>query len=205
MTLVKDGLFYHPDGGAGPDVLARMVDGTTNYRLDNPFKPAFDETRTELDRLERQIFNTKQRLISLEHEQQRLIRLAQEQEAAVARHAETGEIDPILVPSVDKIAAKRLAKQKEQVKAELEFQLPEGLVGDGWSQKTVQVTDTEVLVTISKPRADNPTHFDDEVEAVAKAVELAMQPFETDGAHFYRFKQRRVATTPQQSSGPPDD
>lgn len=44
MKTTQDGLFDHPDGASAAAILKRMAEGTTNYHLDDPFKPAINAT-----------------------------------------------------------------------------------------------------------------------------------------------------------------
>lgn len=83
MRTGADGLFFHPDGMTAADVLKRMAEGVTNYNLDDPFKPAIDETADELARVKAQIERAEYRLITLKHEQARLERRLEAQQAAV--------------------------------------------------------------------------------------------------------------------------
>lgn len=207
MRTGADGLLFHPEGTTGTDVLKRMVEGTTNYNLDDPFKPAIDEAEREVAKLEEQIFRAEQRLISLRHEKLRAQQRLAAQQAAQERFAETGELDPTLLPSVETLAKAELAKQRDEVKkAEAEkFALPAELSDAGWVEDPIRVIDTEIIVTIRKRRTD-PSEDVEQVEArIAKVVERAIQPFRVDDSHYRRVLRERIARRPQQPKGPPDD
>jgi len=203
MRVVSEGLFFHPDGSEPSDVLNRMLDGTVNPRLDSPFAPAFAETREARERIVEQISRTEDRLAMLRGMLARMDDRLAAQEAAEATFAETGEIDPILVPSCVTIAKAEVDKQAHKVKDETAFVLPDELVKAGWSQKSVHVTDNDIIVTIRKTRTDAPVTVEETAKAVVEKFKIAMQPFQVDGAHF-RVLRDRIATRPQQPKGPPD-
>lgn len=204
MRVVSEGLFFHPDGSEPSDVLNRMLDGTVNPRLDSPFAPAFAETREARERIVDQISRTEGRLAMLRGMLARMDERLAAQEAAEVTFAETGEIDPILVPSCVTIAKAEVDKQAHKVKDETAFVLPDELVKAGWSQKSVHVTDNDIIVTIRKTRTDAPVTVEETAKAVVEKIKIAMQPFQVDGAHF-RVLRDRIATRPQQPKGPPDD
>ena len=206
MRTVADGLFYHPDGVTSADVLKRLAEGTTNYNLDDPFKPAIDETEQELAKLEERIFRAEQRLITLRHEKIRAQQRLEAQSAAKARFVETGEIDEVLLPSVLSLAEAEVAEQRKKIKDAENFVLPEDLKSAGWkADKTIRVTDTEIIVTIRKRRTDTPVGVEQTEERIAKAVENAMQPYRVDASHYRRVLREHIARRPQQPKGPPDD
>lgn len=205
MKTVVDGLFYHPEGDEPADVLKRLVEGTTNPRLDDPFEPALDETRMEMKRLREQLWNAKARVAILEHEQIRVQKRLEAQYKAKAHYAETGEIDPILVPSCEALAKVEVAAQDKKVKEDIGFELPTELEENGWLKKSVRVTEHEILVTIRKIRTDTHTNIEDKAEAIAEKIKIAMKPFQVDGAHYRRVLRDRIASRPQQPKGPPDD
>ncbi|ETA53860.1 hypothetical protein [Ponticoccus alexandrii] len=208
MRALTDGLLFHPGGTTAADVLNRMADGTTNYNLDDPFKPALDETLDELDDVRRKIQETRARLAGLESAEDRLTARYKEQQAAKDRFAETGEIDPVLLPSVEALAEAEEAKQREEIKsAEAEeFVLSDDLKEAGWkADKTLRVTDTEIIVTIRKKRTDAPVDVEGVKKRIAKVVENAMQPFCVDDSRYRRVLRERIARRPQQPKGPPDD
>jgi len=127
------------------------------------------------------------------------------QEEAEAHFAETGEIYPILVHSCEALAKAEVAAQDKQAKEDIGFELPTELAEDGWSKKSVRVTEHEILVTIRKIRTDTHTNIEDEAEAIAEKIKIAMMPFQVDGAHYRRVLRDRIASRPQQPKGPPDD
>ena len=107
--MIADGLFFHPDGDRPAHVLNRMVDGTTNPRLDDVFAPALDATDRELEKLNEQIKRAKDRLRKLVIDKRHAIKLQEDQQKAVAKYAKTGEIDPILQPPVEHLARQLMA------------------------------------------------------------------------------------------------
>lgn len=207
MRTLADGLLFHPSGTTASDVLKRMADGTTNYNLDDPFKPAIDETLDELEDVRRRIRETKARLAGLENAEKRLEARFDEQQAAKDRFAETGDIDPVLLPSVDALAKAEAAEQRHEIKkAESEkFVLPAELKDEGWTEDPIRVTDTEIIVTIRKRRSDTPVDVEQTEERIAKVVENAMQPYRVDDSHYRRVLREHIARRPQQPKGPPDD
>lgn len=206
MKVVMDGLFGHPEGDDAAAVLKRMVQGTTNYRLDDPFKPAMDETHRELKRLEKQIHDAEWRLASLRNAQERARQRLADQEAAKARYAETGEIDPVLVPSAERLAEADVAAAKEAVKKQTDFQLPSELEEQGWHQKgPIRVTDHEIIVTISKARTEDVEPMEQVERRLAKAIAFALEPYRVDDAHFRRVLHERIAARLQQPREPPGD
>lgn len=206
MRVVMDGLFAHPEGDDAAAVLKRMVDGTTNYRLDDPFKPALDETHRELKRLEKQIHDAEWRLISLKNERDRAKQRLAEQEAARARYVETGEIDPILVPSPKSIAEAHVAAAKEAVRKQTDFALPPELEEQGWHRKgPIRVTEHEIIVTISKPRTDGAEQVEVVEQRIAESIAFALEPYRISDAHFRRVLRERISARPQQPREPPDD
>lgn len=206
MKVVMVGLFAHPDGDDAAAVLKRMVDGTTNYRLDDPFKAALDETHRELKRLEKQIRDAEWRLISLKHERERAMQRLAEQEAAKTRYAETGEIDPVLVPSPKSIAEADVAAAREAVRKQTDFALPPVLEEQGWNRKgPVRVTEHEIIVTISKPRTDGADQVEVVERRVAESIAFALESYRTSDAHFRRVLRERISARPQQPREPPDD
>ena len=88
--MIADGLFFHPDGDRPAHVLNRMVDGTTNPRLDDVFAPALDATDRELEKLNEQIKRAKDRLRKLVIDKRHAIKLQEDQQKAVAKYAQTG-------------------------------------------------------------------------------------------------------------------
>lgn len=207
MRNLADGLLFHPGGTTASDVLQRMVDGTTNYSLDDPFKPAIDETLDELEDVKRKIRETKARLAGLENAEKRLEARFDEQLTAKNRFAETGDIDPVLLPSVEALAKAEAAEQRHKIKeAEAEkFVLPTELKDEGWTEDPIRVTDEEIIVTIRKRRTDTPVDVEQTEERIAKVVENAMQPYRVDDSHYRRVLNERIAKRPQQPKGPPDD
>ncbi|MDC0739402.1 hypothetical protein N6L24_14025 [Cognatishimia sp. SS12] len=207
MKTVADGLLFHPDGSTGADVLKRMVEGTTNYNLDDPFKPAIDETEQEVAKLDEQIFCAEQRLIALRHEKVRAQQRLEQQQTAKERFAETGEIDEALLPCTEVLAKAEAAQQREEIKeAEAaKFLLPVELRDAGWIDDPVRVTETEVIITIRKRRTDEPVDVEQTEKRIAKVVENAMQPFRVNDSHYRCVLRERIARRPQQPKGPPDD
>jgi hypothetical protein len=206
MRTARDGLLYHPDGEKADDVLKRMAEGTTNYRLDDPFKPALDETKSKLERLADQIFDAEARVRMLKAEQRRVKERLEAQQEAITQYAETGEIDPVLVPSVERLAKAEVAKQDKKIRDELDFEVPDELVADGWSQKgPARVTEHEIIITIKKSRTDKTEYVEKAKKRIAKKVEQALLPYQTDDSHFRGILRERIATRPQQPKGPPDD
>jgi len=201
MRVVEEGLFYHP----GKDsVLERMVEGTVNPRLDDPFAPAMAEATAERDRVRQQIARTEERLSLLRNELERAEAKLEAQIEAQTHFAETGEIDPILVPSCEALAKAEITKQAEKAKEDLAFNMPEELEKGGWIKKSIRITDDEILVTIRKVRKDTRTTVEDEAEAMTEKVKTAMMPYQTDDAHLRRVLRDRIAARPQQPKGPPD-
>ncbi|WP_432448916.1 hypothetical protein [Aliiroseovarius marinus] len=99
-------------------------------------------------------------------------------------------------------------KQREEIKnAEAEeFALSDNLKEAGWrADKTVRVTDTEIIVTIRKKRTDTPVDVEQVKKRIAKVVENAMQPYRVDDSHYRGVLRERIARRPQQTKGPPDD
>lgn len=207
MRTMPDGLFFHPNGSGAAAVLKRMAEGTTNYNLDDPFLPAMHETRQEISKLDAQIIRAEERLIRLRHEKARAENRLEEQNEAAAQFVETGEIDPALLPSVEPLAKEEAKEQREEIKkAEAEkFALPVELSESGWVDDPVRVTDTEIIVTIRKRRADTPVDAEEVEGRIAKVVENAMQPFRADASRYRVVLRERVAKRPQQPKGPPDD
>lgn len=204
MRVVSEGLFFHPKGSAPADVLNRILDGTVNPRLDSPFAPAFAETREARERIMQQIQRTETRLAVLRGMLQRMDERAEAQKAATDLYAETGEIDPILLPSCESLAKAEVAEQAQKVKEETDFVMPDDLAKDGWAKKSVRVTDDEIIVTIRKIRTDKPVTVEAKAKAIVEKIKIAMQPFQVDGAHYRRVLRDRIATRPQQPKGPPD-
>ncbi len=204
MRVVSEGLFFHPNGSEPSDVLGRMIDGTVNPRFDSPFAPAFEETREARGRIVDQISRTEGRLAMLRGMLARMDDRLAAQEAAVTAYAESGEIDPILVPTCETVAKAEIAEQAQKVKDETDFVMPPELETAGWHRKSVHVTDNAIVVTIYKVRTDAPVTVEAKAKAVVEKVKIAMQPFQVDGAHF-RVLRDRIATRPQQPKGPPDD
>jgi hypothetical protein len=202
MKVIAEGLFYHPRGN---NVLDRLVDGTVNPRLDNPFAPALDEAQAERDRVNEQVRRAGERLRLLRNELKRAEAKLEAQEKAQAHYAETGEIDPILVPSCEALAMAEVAAQDKKVKEDIGFELPTELLEGGWLKKSVRVTEHEILVTIRKIRTDTHTNIEDKAEAIAEKVKIAMMPFQVDDARYRRVLRDRIASRPQQPKGPPDD
>jgi len=201
MKVVTEGLFYHP----GKDsVLERMVDGTVNPRLDDPFGPAIVEAAVERDRIKEQIRTAERRLLVLQGELKRAEAKLVAQAEARDHYAETGEIDPILVPSCEALAKAEIAEQDKKAKEDIAFNMPTELADDGWSKKSIRVTEDEIIVTIRKVRTDTRTTVEDEAEAMAEKVKIAMMPFQVDDAHYRRVLRDRIAARPQQPKGPPD-
>lgn len=205
MKVIEDGLFFHPKGEKAADILKRMLDGTVNPRLDDPFLPAVEETREEGKRLKKQIQRAEQRLNQLRGMLKSLDEKAAAQQAAIEHYAETGEIDPVLVPTCEEVAKSEAAEEAQKVKEETAFVMPPELETDGWHRKSVHVTEREIIVTICKRRPHNTATVEDKAKAVVEKVKIAMQPFQVDGAHFRRVLHDRIATRPQQPKGPPDD
>lgn len=204
MRVVSEGLFYHPKGSAPADVLNRILDGTVNLRLDDPFWPAFAETCEARERIMQQIQRTETRLAVLRGMLKRMDDRVEAQEAATDRYAETGEIDPILLPSCEELAKAEVDKQAQKVKDETAFVMPDELAKDGWARKSVRMTDHEIIVTIRKIRTDKPVTVEAKAKAIVEKIKIAMQPFQVDGAHYRRVLRDRIATRPQQPKGPPD-
>lgn len=205
MKVVEEGLFFHPKGDGAEGILKRMLDGTVNPRLDDPFYPAIHETREARERLVKQIQNAESRLNLLRGMLKRLDENAEAQQAAIDRYAETGEIDPILVPTCESVAKVEVAEEAQKVKDETAFVMPPELETAGWHRKSVHVTQNEIVVTIYKVRTDKNAPVEAKAKAVAEKVKIAMQPFQVDGAHYRRVLRDRIATRPQQPKGPPDD
>lgn len=206
MRTEADGLFYHPDGATAAAVLKRMAESTTNYNLDDPFEPAIDESERELAKLEERIFRAEQRLITLRHEKVRAQQRLEEQRAAKKRFVETGEIDEVLVPSVLALAEAEAAEQRKKIRDAEKFVLPQDLKKAGWeADKTIRVTDTEIIVTIRKRRADTPVDVELAKERIAKTVEDSMQPYRVEDSRYRRVLREHIARRPQQPKGPPDD
>lgn len=207
MRTVADGLLFHPNGSSAADVLKRMANGTVNYNLDDPFIPAIEQGKRELAKLDEQIFRAEQRLIALRHEKARAEQRLEAQQAAKERFAETGEIDPALLPSVERLAESEAAKQREEIKkAEAEkFVLPTELKKAGWEEGPIRVTDTEIIVTIRKCRRVAPVDVEQTKKRLAKTVETSMQPFRVEDSHYRSVLRYRVMARPQQPREPPDD
>lgn len=204
MRVVSEGLFEHPKSSAPADVLNRILDGTLNTRFDSPFLPAFAETREARERIVDQIRRAETRLAVLRSMLQRIDERAEAQNAATERYAETGEIDPILLPSCESLAKEEVAEQAQKAKDETAFAMPEGLAKDGWSQKSVRVTDNDIIVTLVKTRTDKPVTVEAKAKVIVEKIKIAMQPFQVDSAHYRRVLRDRIATRPQQPKGPPD-
>lgn len=204
MRVVSEGLFFHPKGDDAGSVLNRMLDGTVNPRLDDPFWPAVLETREARKRIVQQIQRAEGRLNVLRGMLKRMDEQVQAQEAAPELYAETGEIDPILLPSCAELAKAEVAEQAKEVKNDTAFVMPDELVKDGWARKSVRVTDHEIIVTIRKIRTDKPVTVEAKAKAIVEKIKIAMQPFQVDGAHYRRVLRDRIATRPQQPKGPPD-
>lgn len=68
MKTTQDGLFYHPDGATAAAILKRMAEGTSNYHLDDPFKPAIDATNDEIARIEGKVRDAEARVVALKNE-----------------------------------------------------------------------------------------------------------------------------------------
>ena len=204
MKVVEEGLFFHPKGEGAEGILKRMLDGTVNPRLDDPFYPAIHETRQERERLVAQIERAESRLNILRGMLKRLDEKSEAQQAAIDHYAETGEIDPVLVPSCESVAMAEVAEERQKVKAETAFVMPPELETAGWHRKSVHVTENEIVVTIYKVRTDNNVPVAAKAKAVVEKVKKAMQPFQVDGAHLRRVLLDRIATRPQQPKGPPD-
>ena len=208
MKTAADGLFFHPDGASAGDVLKRMAAGTTNYNLDDPFLPAIAETIQALEKLEGQIIRAEERLIRLRHAKIQAEKRLSEQQAAAERFAKSGEIDTTLMPSVEALAEAEAKKQREEIKkAEAnEFVLSDDLKEAGWkADKTIRVTDTEIIVTIRRKRTDTPVDVEQVKKRIAKVVDNAMQPYRVNDSHYRRVLREHIARRPQQPKGPPDD
>lgn len=205
MRVVEEGLFFHPGGNGAEVILKRMLDGTVNPRLDDPFLPAIHETREARERLVKQIQNAESRLNLLRGMLKRLDEKVEAQQAAIDHYAETGEIDPILVLTCESVAKAESATEAQKGKDETSFVMPPELETAGWHRKSVHVTENEIVVTIYKVRTDNNVPVAAKAKAVVEKVKYAMQPFQVDGAHFRRVLRDRIATRPQQPKGPPDD
>ena len=205
MKAESYGLFYHPEGVNASDVLQRMADGTTDYRLDDPFKPAIDEADAEIARLAKKLFDAEHRVNALKNELERARQKRTKQEAAKEVFAETGVIDPILIPSVAPIVQNEVIEEANKVRSDLDFSLPKELEAQGWTQKGhAVVKDQEILITIRKARPDTPETPEAKQERVTSSVVQAMQPFRVDGSHFRRVLRERIATRPQKPKGPPN-
>ncbi|MCD1624665.1 hypothetical protein K7H22_01495 [Seohaeicola saemankumensis] len=202
--ILSDGLFFHPDGMTAMDMLKRLADGSSHHGFDNPFAPALAETDEKIARLKQQIRDAEQRVALLNSELERAQQRRADQQEALARFVETGEVDPILVPDCAKLAEDEAAKQRAAIKEQVQFTLPKELEADGWSQKgDVQVTDSEIIVTIRKPRTDLPINVDLEASKIVAKVKEAVKPFSEEGS-VYRFALReRIAARPQQPREPP--
>lgn len=206
MKTVQDGLFYHPDGVTAEAILKRMADGTTNYRLDNPFKPAIDATADEIARIERKVRDAEARVVALKNELARAQQRRADQDAALVRFADTGEIDPILTPPVDSLARAEVAKADAAIRDGVDFKMPAELEAQGWIQNgPPRVTEHEILITIKKTRTDNTEYVEQVEERIEKAVGIALQPFTLDGSRYRTGLRDRIATRPQQPREPPDD
>lgn len=204
MTVV-DGLFFHPKGSKPTDVLSRLVEGTTNGRLDNPFAPAINDTASEIAKLNEQIERAEIRTKLLRAAKERAEEKLLAQAEAVEKYSETGEIDPILEPSVDRLAAAEVAKQDAEYKKEIEFAVPDQLVEAGWSQKgRIRVTEYEEIVVLRRSRKEYSERVEKVEERLSKAIQFSMLPFRTDGEHFHLLRER-IAKRPQQPEGPPHD
>jgi len=159
-----------------------------------------------LAKLEERIFRAEQRLIMLRHEKARAQQRIEEQRAAKKRFVETGEIDEVLVPSVLALAEAEASEQRKEIRDAEKFVLPEDLKNAGWeADKTIRVTDTEIIVTVRKQRTDTPVDVEQTEERIAKVVEIAMQPYRADDSHYRRVVREHIARRPQQPKGPPDD
>lgn len=206
MRTVADGLFHHPDGATAEKVLKRMAEGTTNYNFDDPFKPALDETEQELAHLDAQIDRAEHRLIELRHKRIRTQERLQAQQTAKEHFAETGEIDEVLFPSIESLVEAEAAAEREKIKKAEKFALPDKLKEEGWkADKSIRVTDTEIIVTIRKRRTDTPVDVQQTEKRIAKTIQRAMQPFRADDSRYRRVLRERISTRPQQPKGPPDD
>ena len=206
MKTTQDGLFYHPDGATADAILKRMADGTTNYHLDDPFKPAIDATNDEIARIERKVRDAEARVVALKNELARAQQRRRDQDAALVRFADTGEIDPILTPPVDSLARAEVADADAAIRDELDFKLPAELVADKWVLAgKPRVTEHEILITIKKTRTDNTEYVEQVEERIEKAVGIALQPFTLDGSRYRTGLRDRIATRPQQPREPPYD
>jgi DNA-binding transcriptional regulator PaaX len=206
MRVVRDGLFHHPEGATAQAILKRMAEGTTSYHFDDPFKPAIDATDDEIARIEKRIFDAEWRIVALKEELKRAQQKRADQEAALIKFAETGEIDPVIMPPVDALARSEVAKADAEIRGKLDFKLPDALTEQGWVQKgKPRVTEHEILITISKSRTDDTEYVEKVEERLAKAVSVALQPFAVDGSRFRKALRERIAARPQQPREPPDD
>lgn len=202
--ILNDGLFFHPDGSSAMDVLKRLAEGASNHRFDDPFAPALAETDEKVARLERQIRDAEWRVIALKNELERAKQHRVEQEAAQSRFAETGEVDPILIPDCTKLAEDDEAKRREAIKDSLDFSLPKELKDAGWLQVgNARVTDNEIIVTIRKPRTDPAINVDLEAEKIVAKVKDSVKPFAEEGSVYRLFLRERIAARPQQPREPP--
>ena len=76
--MIVDGLFFHPEGSTPKHVLDRMLDGTTNPRLDDIFAPALNASLAEVRKLAEQVQDAEDRLAVLEGAKQRAVELVAE-------------------------------------------------------------------------------------------------------------------------------
>lgn len=118
----------------------------------------------------------------------------------------TGEIDEVLYPTVDALAEAEAAAQREEIRIGETFVIPTELKNAGWeADKSIRVTDTEIIVTLRKRRTDSPVDVEQVQQRIEVAVREAIQPFATDVSPYRSLLRDRIASRPQQPREPPDD
>jgi len=190
MSEIRDGFFYNPYGMAPAEQVRRLIVGEHNLAFDDLFSITVSEVADEIKDVESTRKKLLQQLSTLRKKLLRLRAQRDEIKQAVQTFAETGEIDPVLIPACQAMAAREQAALRAEdvptkdaeiatAKAALTEKLP-----DGWSVMETTADDEFVYVTVRCKRAVVAPERLDREETRTRMVDRVREAFENYARDF---------------------
>ena len=201
MTGLRDGIFAHQEGSTPRHVVARLLDGRVNPRLDNPFAMTFEELEDRLAKAKKQRFDAVHRLKALRNEIKRLEQEQRELVEAQRRFVETGEIDPALIPECDHVVAEQMSERNAVACKAARAGIEEKVKAEGWQVERTHADDRYVYVTIKRAREEFDTVEEPQKERIVARVIEAIES-RKDAFRQFLAPMRRIATAPVNPAAP---